>query len=116
MKVSMSANFAELGELEGDSAPIPMRRRRVQEDFGPDSDIAAGVPRSFTRRDARRFVIRLIGFAAVGGVIWGAVHIAGEPRARDEMASWGTLGNPRLAATAGRGVRSVVDTVRSLAK
>ena len=122
MKVSTSARAAELGELDEDSIPIPVMRPRsrpapryVQEDLEPDAEIA-GVPRSFTRRDARRLFIRLIGFAALGGAIWGAVYIAREPRARGEIASWGTMGNPRIAATAGRGVRSVVDTVRSLGK
>lgn len=117
MKLSMSADVAELGELHSDSAPIRLASSgRGPVDLAPDAGAVAGVPTPLTRRAARRFVIRLIGFASLGALVWGAVYIAREPRARGEIASWGTMGNPRIAATAGRGMRSMVETVRSFGK
>ena len=117
----MSADTADYGEADRESAAIPMvRRKRTSIEPAPDStpwstpsDELAGVPRPMS---VRRIIIRFIGLVGVGACVWGAVHIAREPKAREEIAAWGTLGNPRIATTAARGVRSVVDTVRSLGK
>ena len=120
----MSADAGDFGEADRESA-IPMVRRKrtsLEPDFEPAPDSTpwsrpsaeiAGVPRPMS---ARRIVIRFIGLVGVGACVWGAVHIAREPKAREEIATWGTLGNPRIATTAARGMRSVVDTVRSLGK
>ena len=119
-----SADAADFGEADRESAAIPMvRRKRTSFDsfepapdsapWGTVSDEFAVVPKPM---GVRRIVIRFIGLMGVGACVWGAVHIAREPKAREEIATWGTLGNPRIATTAARGVRSVVDTVRSFGK
>jgi hypothetical protein len=116
-----SAETADFGEADRESEAIPMVRRK-RDSFEPAPDSTpwsrpsgelAGVPRPM---GVRRIIIRFIGLVGVAACIWGAVHIAREPKAREEIAAWGTLGNPRIASTAARGVRSVVDTVRSFGK
>ena len=117
----MSADAGDFGEADRESAAIPMvTRKRTSFEPAPDSTPwsrpsaeIAGVPQ---RMSVRRLVIRFIGLVGVGACVWGVVHIAREPKAREEIATWGTLGNPRIATTAARGMRSVVDTVRSLGK
>ena len=105
-----------------DSAPVPMtRRKRDSLDF--PTSLRPGPPEDFDdlndlppprKHGFRRIFIRLFGLAAVGALIYGTVRIAESPRARGEIAAWGTLGNPQVAATAGRGARRVVEAAWTL--
>ena len=116
----MKASTADVAGLEDpESVPIPMTRAKSDPvDFPPDSSVGSRPSTELFARPsrARRVVIRFLGLAALGGVVYGAVIIGRTPRAREEIATWGTMGNPKLASTAARGVRSIAEAVRSIGK
>jgi len=95
------------GHLDSESEPVmPLVRRRDSSPWSQprptfddaywdrllddDDEQAAS---EWKRRRPRRVAVRMLGWAALAGVIWGAVFMTGFAPARRAILEWGTLGS-----------------------
>ena len=56
------------------------------------------VAADWKRRRPRRIAVRILGWTALAGLIWGAVLLTAFGAARRAMVEWGTLGSAEAAA------------------
>jgi hypothetical protein len=66
---------------------------------------------TWQRRRPRRIAVRILGWTAVIGALWGAAEISNVPPARAAMLNWATLGAPREATAAAWRARSLLDAL-----